>query len=89
MRWLTGYAETLPSDHGRIQSRRPVYPLLLERLASDGEWEQVDRLDMPVPNLDSYTRGAFWRKAENLLADRHHVHVNREYTVDSRPVVAC
>lgn len=89
MRWLTGYAETIPAAGGRLQSRRPVYPLLLERLAPDGEWEPVDRLDLSVPNLDSYTRCAFWRNAEKTLAERHHVHVDRGYTVDSRPVVAC
>lgn len=90
MRWLSGYAETVSTGSNRcIPSRRPVYPLVLERKAVDGEWEPLDRLDVPVPNLDSYTRGAFWRKVENSFAARHHVTVDRGLTIRSRPVTAC
>ncbi|MBT1164583.1 hypothetical protein JS534_08175 [Bifidobacterium felsineum] len=72
MRWLHPYDGTRLDEEGMLlPTHRLVYPLLLERLASDGEWEPVDRLDATPENTGSTSMISWWRAHENEIAWRN------------------
>lgn len=68
--WLAPYPET---DWARVCTRRSVYPVLLERMAGDGEWEPVDGDALTVSEPDAWAREDTWASTERRLLDRAHV----------------